>query len=79
PQTLYEKYCNTFAYYKQVSICNPQPNHQQLMKDSLTTSNSGSSSLPNNTLLICASSQQCKKELEKLPKNAISQRDASKK
>ncbi|CAG8805359.1 20078_t:CDS:2, partial [Dentiscutata erythropus] len=33
PQTLYEKFSNAFAYYKQVSLCNPHPNRQQLMKD----------------------------------------------
>ncbi|CAG8628421.1 23584_t:CDS:1, partial [Gigaspora rosea] len=115
PQTLYKKYCNAFAYYKQVSICNPQPNRQQLMKNcnlawkqikkenktvidekirfyfnsfpshvychqlALTTSNSGSSSVPNNASLIRASSQRCEEELEELPRNAISQRDACQK
>ncbi|CAG8502718.1 14575_t:CDS:2 [Dentiscutata heterogama] len=33
PQTLYEKFSNAFAYYKQVSLCNSHPNRQQLMKD----------------------------------------------
>ncbi|CAG8825839.1 19675_t:CDS:1, partial [Gigaspora rosea] len=33
PQTLYKKFCNAFAYYKQVSLCDPNPNHQQLMKN----------------------------------------------
>ncbi|CAG8733514.1 14333_t:CDS:2, partial [Gigaspora rosea] len=104
PQTLYEKYCNAFAYYKQVSLCNPQPNCQQLMKDcnlawkqikkekktvidekirsylnsfplhvychqsELTlhnTSNSGSSSLPNNASLIRAAPQRYEEELSR--------------
>ncbi|CAG8531190.1 7793_t:CDS:2 [Dentiscutata erythropus] len=33
PQTLYKQFCNAFAYYKQVSLCNLNPNRQQLIKD----------------------------------------------
>ncbi|CAG8715144.1 1162_t:CDS:2, partial [Dentiscutata heterogama] len=85
PQTLYKKFSNAVAYYKQEnktvidkkirSYFNSISLHvycHQLKFTSHNTNNSGSSSLPNNTSLIHIS-LQCEDELSK---NAISQRDA---
>src|SRR5260363_113898 len=33
PQDLYQTFCNTYAYYKQASYCNPTPNHQKLFQE----------------------------------------------
>ncbi|CAG8768645.1 24832_t:CDS:2, partial [Gigaspora rosea] len=33
PQTLYHKFYNAYAYNKQVALCSPNPNRQQLMQE----------------------------------------------
>jgi hypothetical protein len=33
PQDKYQEFCNAYAYYKQVILCNPKPNRQKIMQE----------------------------------------------
>src|SRR5438874_689679 len=32
-QNIYQEFCNAYAYYKQATLCDPNPNRQKLMQE----------------------------------------------